>query len=663
MGIDNLLLWSMVVLAHVVFVQRVLKVYHLVNIGKGTLGLDRLPGRIKDVLVKGFGQQRVIREPSGWFHFCIFWGFWILTFGTTEGLIRGLFPGHFTFGFLGPIYALMNTVQDLMGAVVIVVIFIALHRRFIIKPKRLEGPLSHQLDAVVILGLIFGLICAAFGMNVLVDKPGIMLVTGALRSLFHGGEAAATIAEAGTPFVVLEWFHNIVVLSFLMYIPYSKHLHVVTALPNLFFRDDSEVRGRIENLDLEDEDAESFGVISIKDFSAKELLDVMACTECGRCQENCPAYNTGKPLSPKKVVLGIKDHIFADGPALLANPDAEPAHTLYGDIITEDVLWACTSCNACEEVCPVEIKPMTKLIKIRQARVLMEGDFPEEAQVALRNIETQSNPWNLPQQERGKWCSDLDVTTMAEKSDVEYLYYVGCAGSYDQRYINVSRALVKILKEANVSFSILGEEEMCTGDSAKRIGNEFLAQMMAQTNVENFNNYGVKKVITSCPHCFNSIANEFPELGGNFEVIHHTELISQLIKDGKIKPKLEKKDSGKVTYHDSCYLGRYNNIFDAPRDVLNGVEGTGEIVEMGRTGSKSFCCGAGGGRMWMEETIGTTINVDRSKEALDTGAMTVATACPFCLTMMADGVKSFDREDVAVKDIAEIVAEGLGGTS
>lgn len=663
MTLSNIILWLLFILANGVFARRVYQVYRLVNLGRGTLGLDRLPGRIKDVLVKGFGQKLVIREPSGWFHFMIFWGFWTLTFGTTEGLIRGLFPGEFTFEFLGPIYALMNTGQDFLGALVLFAIGMALYRRFVIKPKRLEGPLSHQLDALVILGLIALLVTAFYGMSVLVVRPGFMPVTSLLRGIFHGGEAFASIEEAieaGSAFFALEWLHNIVVLGFLMYVPYSKHLHVVTALPNLFFRDDTTIKGRIEKLDLEDEDAETFGVITIKDFTAKELLDTMACTECGRCQENCPAYNTGKPLSPKKVVLAIKDHIFDVGPAMLKDPEAEPAKALYGDIITEDVLWACTSCRACEEVCPVEIAPMTKLLEIRQARVLMEGDFPHEAQTALRGIEGQGNPWGLAQGDRGKWAKDLDITTMAEKSDVEYLYYVGCAGSYDERYIKVSTALVKILKAADVSFSILGDEETCTGDSAKRIGNEFLAQMMIQSNIETFNNYGVKKVITSCPHCMNTIKNEFPDFQGEYEVISHTELIQELIKDGKIKPDISALAmTDQVTYHDSCYLGRYNDIFESPRNVLASAVGEDKLVEMDRNKEKSFCCGAGGGRMWMEETIGTSVNGDRAKEALATGAKTIATACPFCMTMLTDGIMAQEVEDVQVRDIAEIVADSI----
>jgi len=654
------ILWLLVIAAHAVFLWRLNLIYRLVNLGQGTLGLDEIPGRMKDLAVKGFGQKLVIREPSGWWHFFIFWGFFVLTFGTVEGLIRGLIGHDFTWAFLGPIYAFMNTMQDFFATIVMVAIVMALYRRFVIRPKRLEGPLSHQLDALIILGLIAGLIVCFFGMSVLFHRPGFTPMTWLLQSIFAGGNrGAATIEEAGTAFFVFEWIHNLVVLGFLVYIPFSKHVHVITALPNLFFREPRN-KGRINKLNLEDENATSFGVVKFTDFTAKELLDVMSCTECGRCQENCPAYNTGKPLSPKKVVLDIKEHMLHDGPALLKNKDAEPAHKLYGDIIEHDVLWACTSCRACEEVCPVEIQPMTKLLKIRQSRVLMEGDFPEEAQLALRNIEGQSNPWNLPQSTRGDWAKDQNVPLMSEKPDAEYLWFVGCAGSYDQRYIKVSQALAKVLNTAGVNYAILGAEESCTGDSAKRIGNEMLAQTLAQTNVEVFNSYGVKKVITSCPHCFNSIKNEFPDYGGNYEVIHHTDLIQQLIKDGKIKPDAAKAANGKVTYHDSCYLGRYNDIVDSPRNVLAEATGAQNYVEMDRSGYKSFCCGAGGGRMWMEEKIGTSVNGNRTAEALATGATTITTACPFCMTMLTDGVKAAGKtETVQVRDLAEIVADTI----
>jgi len=659
MGVSNILLLAIIVVAHGVFAARVYHIYRLVNLGQGTLDFGDFGRRVKDVVVKGFGQTLVLREPSGRGHFIIFWGFWVITYGTLESLVNGVTPNHFTFEFLGPLYPILNTMLDFAGLLVMIALGIAVFRRAVLKPKRLEGDFWHQLDAYVIIGLIALLIVAFLGMHTIdEEKPGYLLVSDVIRAATLGGESS--VEEHATAYKVFEWIHNLVVLGFLMYIPYSKHLHIVTSLPNLFLRK-PYVKGRIENLDLEDENAESFGVIKVTDFDKLELHDVMSCTESGRCQEACPAYTTGKPLSPKKVVLGIKDHLLEVGPALLKDPEAEPEKSLYGDVISEDVLWSCTTCNACENVCPVEIKPMTMIMEIRQARVLMEGDFPETAQGAIRNMETQSNPWNLPQDQRGDWCKDLGVTTMAENSDVEYLYFVGCSGSYDDRYIKVSRALVKIMQEAGVSFSILGAEETCTGDSAKRIGNEYLAQAMAQQNVETFNNYKVKKVITSCPHCFNSIKNELPQFGGEYEVIHHADLIDDLIKNGKLEvdPTAD-TGNGKVTYHDSCYLGRYNDIIESPRDVLAKAEGAENLVEMSRHGEKSFCCGAGGGRMWMEDSIGTGVNIERSREAIATGCDTVATACPFCMTMMADGVKAEGREeDVKVKDIAEIIAERL----
>lgn len=649
MTLGGFVLFALIVFAHLAFILRLMNIIQWVHLGKGELPWNDLPRRMRDLAVKGFGQRLVIRTPAGWFHAFIFWGFFVLTFGTIEGLIKGMFF-TFSFDFLGPVYWFMNTSQDLFAVIVLVALAAALYRRFVIRPKRLEGPLSHQLDALVIIGLIASLIVAYFGLHVVEPKPGFTPATDALRALFlpgrEVGEYAFPMAHAG-----FLWAHNLIVLAFLVYIPYSKHLHVITALPNLFFREE-RTRGRINRLNLEDESAESFGVVKISDYTQKELLDLTACTECGRCQEACPAYNTGKPLSPKKVVLDLKDHLFEEGPRLLRGE--EPSRSLFGDVISADVLWSCTTCFACEEACPVEIQPMSKLLGIRQARVLMEGDFPEEAQNTLRNVETQSNPWNLPQEERGHWAESLGVPTLAENASVEYLFFAGCAGAYDQRYVRVATALTKLLQHAGVSFGILGNEECCTGDAAKRIGNDYLAQALAQQNVETMNAYGVKKVITSCPHCFNAIKNEFPQYGGEYEVIHHTQLIADLLKQGKIKP--NGKGTGSVAYHDSCYLARYNDVSDAPRVVLESAGVA--LKEMPRNREHGFCCGAGGGRMWMEERIGTQVNVSRAQEALATGAEIIATACPFCLTMMTDGVnKQAPARPVQVRDVAEILAE------
>lgn len=652
MTIGNGVLLILIIAAHAIFFRRVIQIFRFVRLGQGALPVDRRMRRIRNVLVKGFGQRLVLRTPAGLGHAAIFWGFFVLTYGTLEGLIAGVIPG-FSFAWMGPFYWFMNTCQDIFGIVVLIALTVSLFRRVVLRPKRLEGAFWHTVDALVILLLIAVLIKAFYAMRILHPKPGFTPVADVARAVMIGVLPGGPEKYLGS-YAALEWVHNLVVLAFLVYIPYSKHLHIVTALPNLFFREDY-IPGRIEKLNLEDETAERFGVIQVTDYSRKALLDVAACTECGRCQEACPAYETGKPLTPKEVVLGLKDHLFEEGPALLANREAEPRRTLFGEVITGDVLWACTTCRACEEVCPVEIRPMSKLTGVRQARVLMEGDLPEPAQLALRNIETQSNPWNLPQETRGDWANGLGVKTLAEDANAEYLFFVGCAGSYDQRYVKVSQALVRILQTAGVSFGILGAEECCTGDSAKRIGNEYLAQMMAQQNVDTINGYGVKKIVTACPHCYNTIKNEFPQYGGQYEVLHHSELIRNLIQEGRLR--LSPTASGRIAYHDSCYLGRYNNVYEAPREVIAAA--AQPPAELSRHHALSFCCGAGGGRMWMEETLGTPVNVNRAREAASTGAEVVATACPFCMTMLSDGLKSLDEAAIPVKDIAEIVMEAL----
>jgi Fe-S oxidoreductase/nitrate reductase gamma subunit len=653
MTFGSLVLLALIIGAHVFFLRRVVQIVRFIRLGQGNFLTDRPLPRVWDVASKGFGQTLVLRTPAGIGHAVIFWGFFVLTFGTLEGLIAGVYHG-FSFAWLGPVYWFMNACQDIFGLLVMVALGVAFVRRVFLKPKRLEGTFAHTVDALVILGLIAVLIVAFYGLRIMQPKPGFTPVTDALRLAILGGSGGGQNAYPIT-YAVFEWVHNLVVLAFLVYIPYSKHLHLITALPNLYFREEY-APGRIDKLDLEDDTLERFGVVRVTDYPRKALLDVAACTECGRCQEECPAYATGKPLTPKEVVLDIKAHLFEEGPALCASPQAEPKRNLFGDVIAPDVLWACTTCLACEEVCPVEIRPMSKLIGIRQARVLMEGDLPEPAQLALRNIETQSNPWNLPQETRGDWAADLGVKTLAEDAAAEYLFFVGCAGAYDQRYVQVSRALVRILQQAGVSFGILGAEECCTGDSAKRIGNEYLAQMMAQQNVDTMNGYGVKKIITACPHCFNAIKNEFPQYGGEYQVLHHTELIANLIREGRLR--LNPHGNGKTVYHDSCYLGRYNGVYDAPREAIRAVSGT-PPAELPRHRNHSFCCGAGGGRMWMEETIGTRVNVNRAQEAIACGAQTLATACPFCMTMLSDGLKAADAASVPVKDIAEIVAEAL----
>ena len=472
-----------------------------------------------------------------------------------------------------------------------------------------------------------------------------------LMSIFPNAETTVMVGE------VCWWIHILLVLAFLNYLPYSKHFHILSSIPNVFL-------GRIEAgailkpINFDEEGLEKFGVTDVEDFSWKTILDGYSCTECGRCTASCPANITGKVLSPKEIMMKIRERSQEKFPAMLNKDSAalEGIQTSFiGNYISEEALWSCTTCMACMQECPVMIEHVNPIVDMRRSMVLMESKFPEEIQVTFRNLENNFSPWAFGQSERMNWAEGLGVKTMAEKKDVEYLYWVGCAGAFDMRYKKVSRALVNILNKAGVSFAVLGEEEKCNGDIARRLGNEYLAQMLVKENVATLNNYGVKKIITSCPHCFNTFKNEYPQFGGKFEVIHHSVFINDLIKSGKIK--FDNNITGKVAFHDSCYLGRYNGIYDEPRKVLSSISGI-ELVETERNHDKGLCCGAGGGRMFMEENVGTKVNVERTDELLKTSADTVAAACPFCITMVSDGLKFREQEEnVAVKDIAEIVEE------
>jgi Fe-S oxidoreductase len=442
------------------------------------------------------------------------------------------------------------------------------------------------------------------------------------------------------------WLHAATLLGFLCYLPVSKHFHVVTSLPSVLFR--RLDTGSLPMIDLEN--SEKFGITNFTDMRWKDVLDVYSCTECGRCQAACPAYATGKPLNPKKInedmravmPLGLRDEL----PLL-------PSQTIH-----DDVLWACTTCRACEEACPLFIEFIDRIVGMRRKLVLEDSSFPSELTNTYKNLEKAGNPWGQSPQARGDWANGLDVPWMSDSpGEIEYLLWVGCAGAYDDRGRKVARATVEILKAAGVKFAALGPEETCTGDPARRTGNEYLYQMLAAQNVETLNNYKVKKVVTQCPHCFNTLLNEYPQLGGHYEVLHHTDLIARLIADRKIK--MNPAAAGEtVTYHDSCYLGRHNGVYDAPREALSSAGLT--IIEMPRSRQNGFCCGAGGGRMWMEEKLGTKVNIARVDEAATTGAPLVASACPFCMTMIADGINETGRADAMnVQDVAQIVASKM----
>jgi Fe-S oxidoreductase len=458
---------------------------------------------------------------------------------------------------------------------------------------------------------------------------------------------------------------------------------VITALPNVFLKSLGYPHEKTQLLDLEDESVwedESLGINHIHQLNWKQGLDLYTCTECGRCKEVCPAFVTDKPLSLHDFNDSLKFELFDNADKVIkraklaatitADKDPEKIEeikaqmaelnsekTLIGDVITEDTLWACTTCRACEQVCPVTIEHVPRIMAMRQGQTLMAGVYPQELNVAFKGLERNGNPWGIGYDKRADWAEGLDVKTMAQDPNVDYLLWVGCAGSFDDRSKKVSKSLVKILQKANISFAILGTEEKCTGDFARRSGNEMMYQMMAQENIETLNNYKVKKIIAACPHCLNTLKHEYPQMGGNYEVIHHTQFIDQLVKSGKIT--LNKSLEGSLTYHDPCYLGRYNSIYDQPRSLLQSISKQG-LQELDRHGQESFCCGAGGGRMWMEETIGRRINVERSQEIVNKNVATVAVGCPFCLTMLEDGMKELNKdEDIKTQDIAELVANNM----
>jgi Fe-S oxidoreductase len=466
---------------------------------------------------------------------------------------------------------------------------------------------------------------------------------------------------------LLLWTHVALILGFLVYIGYSKHLHIATSAINVFFAQTKPL-GYLTPLRVDVEAAAAnddvrFGAATLPDLTRKETLDLYACTECGRCQAACPAWNTGKPLSPKLLVMNLRDHLLAEGPHLLRargrGETVEPS-PLVPDIVDEEVVWDCTTCGACMHECPVDIEHVDTIVDLRRNLVMAESRFPPEAGGMLRALESAGNPWGMPQAQRASWADGLDVRVIGDGERApEYLYWVGCAGSFDDRAKAISRAVALLLQRAQVSFAILGPRELCTGDPARRIGNEYLFQTLAERNVETLDQAGVTKVIANCPHCFNTLRNEYPDYGGRYEVVHHSQLLGRLIDEGRLAPSA--RVPARVTYHDPCYLGRHNDVYRDPREALSAVPGV-ELVEMPRHAERALCCGAGGSRMWMEERIGKRINAERMDEAVSTGADAVGVACPYCLIMLDDGSKA--RGDGAdVVDIAQLIARSLGTVS
>lgn len=624
---------------------------------------DDVGRRIGNVLKIAFGQSKLLREPvAGTVHFLIFWGFILFLFAVIEAIIQG-FYSSFNLSFLGPVYSVITVIQDVFGLLVIIAVVTALLRRYVFKIPRLQVDKGASLDAIVILSLILIVVVSMLLQNMAgIAKNNFVLheyevrpISAVLVNVFFDNPSIG----ANAAYEVYWWIHVLTIFGFMNFLPYSKHLHVFTSIPNTYFANLDPVRNTIKHLNLEDENAESFGASDIEHLSWKQILDGYSCTECGRCTQACPAHTVGKSLNPKEIIVDIRRRTKDKAPLIVdgVTESEQFQKTLVHDYVSDKVLWQCTTCMACVQECPVMIEHLDSIIDMRRDLVLTESKFPSELNAVFKSLETNYSPWAFNPADRAKWAEGLGVKTMAEDSNCEYLFWVGCAGSYDERYKKVSQSFSKLMQIAGVEFRILGTQEKCNGDTARRLGNEYLAQMFMMENVETLNHYKVQKIVTACPHCFHSLKNEYKQFGGHFEVYHHTELIDEMIASKKII--LNGNNNSDVTYHDSCYLGRYNEVYDAPRKSLSAVEGI-NLIEMSRNKDKGFCCGAGGGRLFLEDDEGGRINEERTKEALATNAETIASACPFCMTMMTDGVKHFNKtEEVKVKDIAEIILENL----
>ena len=641
--------------------------------GKGDLTLDHVSERIRGFLVNVIGQKRVIAEPSGILHLFIFWGFLVLQLETIEYLIRGaVWNFHFSMIFGTAIYSIMLFFQDIMAGLIVVAMGILLVRRFILRPKHAVV----SWDAFIIACFILGLMITKFIANgaeiaFLTPEalghdarftPIALLFAKFFRSV---GLSPTSGTSAFWLYHVSYAIHVLIVAFFANYVPTGKHLHLIGAMPNIFFRK-LEPLGALAPIDFEDETIESYGVGQVEELHWKQLLNTYACTECGRCENYCPAYNTGKPLNPMMIIHKVKDQLREKGKRVVREKDAEAVaaeiesgdyQMLTGSVITAEELWSCTTCGACVANCPVFIEHVDTIVDMHRYLALTLAEMPVEVSRTFKNIQNNANPWGISSTRRADWAEGLDIPLMSELDEApEYLFWVGCAGSFDDRQKKVSRAFAKILRSAGISFAILGGEESCTGDPARRIGEEYTYWTMATTNIEVLNGYNVQKIVTTCPHCFHTIGKEYPQLGGHYTVIHHTELINELLDQGHLD--LVGQGHMKVTYHDSCYANRWNDEYDSPRTLLDAVPGV-EIVEMELHGKQSFCCGAGGGRMWMEEHIGKRVNIERTDQALAINPDAIAVACPFCLTMFDDGLKNRGKGDMPLFDLAELIADTL----
>ena len=637
------------------FARRALLLYRLVRMAKPSDRSGEVPARLRNEAVIALGQRKLLqRVVPGLMHAFIFWGFIVLLPTILMAMIAIADRGE-TIPWLGS-QGWFALLVDLFCVLVLAGVLTAVAIRKIQRPARFEG--SHMREADLILVLIAGIVTTlllwhatliALGLN---EWPaGWSPVSNALSNLSGGGPGTH---DAERAFV---WAHILIVLSFLVYLPRSKHLHIATAVVNVYFGR-TRARGRLEPLRFDEEGPEEdmrLGSGTVADMTWKQVVDTYSCTECGRCQDACPAWATGKALSPKLLIMGLRDQLFAEGPGILAAQavgEQPEMAALVPNAVTDEVVWDCVTCGACVRECPVSIEHIDHIVDLRRHLVMNEARFPAEAEPMLRDVERSSNPWGKAQSDRAAWAEGLGVRVLEPGDPApDVLYWVGCAASFDERARTSAESTAKLLTAAGVDFAILGPREACTGDPARRMGNEYVFQAFAEQNVETLNETAAKKIVTSCPHCFNTLANEYPDFGGNYEVVHHSELLAELVREGRISP-----NSGdrRITYHDSCYLARHNDVAAEPRELVAAV---GQPIEMERSGKRTFCCGAGGAHMWMEERAGA-INEERVREAAETGAETLAVACPYCAIMLDDGVRTSGR-DLRVADVATLLAESV----
>ncbi|MBO8156596.1 MAG: 4Fe-4S dicluster domain-containing protein [Bacillaceae bacterium] len=681
------------------FVQVVRTRIAYIKLGKKSEYDREVKKRLKKIWIYVFGQKKLLKDKkSGAIHVMMFYGFLLVQFGAIDFIWKGLAPGsHLPLGVLYPGFTFF---QELVTLMILVAVIWAFYRRYIEKLVRLKRGFKAGL-VLIFIGTLMISVLLGNGME-LVWHGEEGTWSEPVASLIAAAFAWMSPAAAAAVFFIAWWIHLVTLLAFLVYVPQSKHAHLLAAPANVFLSRDTPP-GKLKKIDfdIEDEDEDvSFGAGKIEDFSQFQLIDLYACVECGRCTNMCPATGTGKMLSPMDLIVKLRDHLTEKGAAVTGKTPWVPAYafsntkgnqlaqmarasqggqqeaaagleemqatSLIGDVITEEEIWACTTCRNCEDQCPVMNEHVDKIIDLRRYLVLTEGRMDQEAQRAMMNIERQGNPWGLSKKERENWREQDETVRIPtvkelkkEGEEFEYLFWVSSMGSYDNRSQKIALAFARLLNEAGVKFAILGNKERNSGDTARRLGNEFLFQELAEKNIKEFQKHDVKKIVTIDPHAYNIFKNEYPDFGLEAEVYHHTELLAQLVREGKLKPKYPVNE--KVTYHDSCYLGRYNEVYDPPREILKAIPGV-QIAEMERSRETGMCCGAGGGLMWMEEKTGNRINVARTEQALKVQPSMISSACPYCLTMLSDGTKAKEvEEEVSTMDVAEVLAKSIFG--